>query len=150
MACYLRWVAMLGVTNNRKPGLMTDYEVMNRNFTPENLGKLLEQKPPHKPLFLAGGVPCAVAGSQTELRVLTQMLIETIFAACEGTLNMKKRDYRIKDSLCTRLQYTAAALNLCMNWTGQTSLTSPTSSSKPATPVNTNRLLRKVSGATAK
>ena len=31
-------------------------------------------------------------------------------------------DYRLKISLRARLQYTAAALNLCMNGTGQTRL----------------------------
>lgn len=51
-----------------------------------------------------------------------RMLIETVFSACEGVLHMKKMDYRIKHSLRARLQYTAAALNLCMNWTGQTLL----------------------------
>lgn len=51
-----------------------------------------------------------------------RMLIETIFSICEGILNMKKMDYRVKASLRARLQYTAAALNLCMNWTGQTLL----------------------------
>ena len=51
-----------------------------------------------------------------------RMLIETVFSACEGTFNMKKMDYRLKHSLRARLQYTAAALNLCMNWTGQTRL----------------------------
>lgn len=47
-----------------------------------------------------------------------RMLIETLFSACEGVFNMKKMDYRLKHCLRTRLQYTAAALNLCMNWTG--------------------------------
>ncbi|RYX84475.1 transposase [bacterium] len=48
-----------------------------------------------------------------------RMLIETLFSACEGVFNMKKMDYRLKHSLQTRLHYTAAALNLCMNWTGK-------------------------------
>jgi len=47
-----------------------------------------------------------------------RMFIETIFSICEGVLNMKKMDYRLKQSLLARLQYTAAALNLCLNWTG--------------------------------
>jgi len=47
-----------------------------------------------------------------------RMFMETIFSICEGVLNMKKMDYRLKQSLRVRLQYTAAALNLCMNWTG--------------------------------
>ncbi len=48
-----------------------------------------------------------------------RMFIETLFSICEGVLNMKKMDYRLKQSLLARLQYTAAALNLCMKWTGQ-------------------------------
>lgn len=51
-----------------------------------------------------------------------RMLIETLFSACAGTFHMKKMDYRLKHSLHTRLHYTAATLNLCMNWTGQTCL----------------------------
>lgn len=51
-----------------------------------------------------------------------RMLIETLFSACEGPLDMKKMDYRVKHSLRARLQYTAAALNLCMNWTGKIQL----------------------------
>ena len=51
-----------------------------------------------------------------------RMLIETVFSACEGPLNMKKMDYRLKNSLRARLQYTAAALNLCMNWMGTVQL----------------------------
>ena len=47
-----------------------------------------------------------------------RMLIETLFSICEGVLNMKKMDYRLKQSLLARLQYTAAAHNLCLNWTG--------------------------------
>jgi len=48
-----------------------------------------------------------------------RMCIETLFSLCEGVLNRKKRDYRLKHSLRARLQFTAAALNLCINWTGQ-------------------------------
>lgn len=47
-----------------------------------------------------------------------RMLIETLFSVCEGVLDMKKMDYRLKHSLRARLHYTAAALNICMNWTG--------------------------------
>jgi hypothetical protein len=47
-----------------------------------------------------------------------RMLIETLFSLCARTLGMKKMDYRLKHHLRARLSYTAACLNLCMNWTG--------------------------------
>ena len=50
------------------------------------------------------------------------MLIETSFSAYTEVFNMKKMDYRLKHSLLTCLHYTAAALNLCMNWTDKTLL----------------------------
>jgi hypothetical protein len=62
-----------------------------------------------------------------------RMLIETLFSACMEVFHMKKMDYRLKHSLRTRLHYTAAALDLCMNWTGKILLNSLISSSKRAT-----------------
>jgi hypothetical protein len=76
MACYLRWVAMIGVTESASNGLMTDYDVMNRNFRPEDLEPLWQENPSQNLLFLAGTVPCAVSGTVSGFRLLADTFLE--------------------------------------------------------------------------
>lgn len=67
MACWHRWWAMSG-----NGGLMTDYDVLNFGFGPENaeLGENIK--------ILAGSVPCAVYGSPTGFRNICKLFVTTI------------------------------------------------------------------------
>ncbi len=71
MACYLRWVAMTA-----RGGLMTDYDVMNRSFKPQDYANVLQKAPIDEGIFLAGGVPCAVGGTKAAFQGIVQIFLE--------------------------------------------------------------------------
>ena len=71
MACYLRWVAMTA-----RGGLMTDYDVMNLRFTPDNWAHLQTQFDPSLPISLGGGVPCCVGGTREGFGDLVNLFLE--------------------------------------------------------------------------
>ena len=71
MACYLRWVAM-----SARGGLMTDYDVLNLGFSPEDWTRLRARFAPSFPLSLAGGVPCCVGGTRAAFADMVRLFLQ--------------------------------------------------------------------------
>ena len=70
----------------------------------------------------------AKEGDPTNLKICSRgqwnerMLSETTFSLFEATLDLKKIDRRLRQTLCAHLAYVAAIYNICINWTGQVQL----------------------------
>lgn len=79
----------------------------------------------HQMIVLADSGFHAVAGDPTNLKLCERgewndrMLVETAFSLLEGSLRLKKQDRRMAHTLRSALAYTAAAYNICLNWTGK-------------------------------
>ena len=100
-ACYLRWIAMTA-----RGGLMTDYDVLNLRFTPDNWIELQTKYSEDLPISLAGGVPCCVGGTRAAFKDLTNLFLE--FAAdplqTTPTLKASVSDQNILDASPNRYQ----------------------------------------------
>ena len=79
----------------------------------------------HQMIVLADNGFHAAAGDPTNLKLCARgkwndrMLVETAFSLLEGSFKLKKQDRRMAHTLRSALAYTAAAYNICLNWTGK-------------------------------
>ncbi len=92
MACYLRWLAIKNVNG----GLMTDYDVMNYGFTPDDCQK---EKRKDRLTFFEGHVPSVVYGEKEDFSYLVDLIK---YYVLDGSDNYEGRPHISDMYICAK------------------------------------------------
>ena len=82
-ACHARWIAY-----SKEDCLSVDYDLMNNNFTPEDLQKVIKDQGTSKPIYFMGRMcPCSVYATAEQSRENVRLILQHAEEVDSGKVN---------------------------------------------------------------